>query len=307
MRVSTNMLSNSFLISLNKSLGRQNEIQEQLSDGKAIHRPSDDPVKTIRALKFTASLTQNEQYTQNVKDATSWMESTDGAMSDLSTILIHAKELAVSADGSKPPTALKAIASELDNMINQIVTIGNSKIGDRYIFAGQMDKTQPMQRITTPTDVVIYAGDQNKISMPLKPGDVNASQDSVNLTGVEVFGPLGAGNTLGVLDHLIALKGSLETGVYDVVAVNAALGNIDADHSRVLQAQTQLGARMSSYELATNLLDQNNEIITKDLSVNTDLDVSKAIIDYKTSESVYKAALSVGSRLMPLSLVDFLK
>lgn len=292
---------------MNKALSRQNEIQEQLSDGKAIHRPSDDPVKTIRALKFTSSLTQNEQYAQNVKDALSWMESTDGAMSDLSSIMIHAKELAVSADDTKPPDALKAIAAELDNMINQIVNIGNSKIGDRYIFAGQMDKTLPFQRDTTVTpNVVIYNGDQNKISMPLKPGDVNTSQDSVNLTGVEVFGPLGAGNTLAVFDHLIALKEQLETGVFNNAVVDAALSNFDADHSRILQAQTQMGARMSSYELATNLLDKNNEIITKDLSVNTDLDVSKAIIDYKTSESVYKAALSVGSRLMPLSLVDFL-
>jgi len=314
MRITNNVMSNNYLRALNSSLERQSKIQEQLTDGKAIHRPSDDPIKTIRSLRFNTNLAMNEQYTQNVNDSISWMETTDSAMSDLSNIMIRMKELAVSADNTKPTEALNAIGMEMDQLINQAVAIGNTKIGDRYVFSGQADKTMPFQRktITGPPDkdVVVYNGDQNKISMLLKSGAVNPAEDGINLNGAEVFGPVevvSGNNTMGIFNQLIALKEELQKTNPDTAYVAATgLANIDAAHSSQLKMHTQLGARMSTYEMAKNMLENSNTIITKDVSVNEDLDIAAAIIDQKTSENVYKAALSVGAKIMPLSLVDFL-
>ncbi|SMC39834.1 flagellar hook-associated protein FlgL [Sporomusa malonica] len=300
MRVTNNMITYNFLTSLNKSLERQNKIQEQLTDGKQLHRPSDNPVKSIRALRANVSLVENEQYTQNLNDAISWMESTDSAMSNLSSIAIKFKELALSADGTKPPEAYKAIAAEMDGLINQAVTIGNTKLGDRYIFSGQQDKTLPFVRTD---DTVTYYGDNNKISMQIKAGVTTPTQDSVNLTGAAIFG---ANNEM--LQHMIEIKSQLETGTPDLnVVLNTGLTNLDVDSSKLLEAQTQLGARMSSYLLAENMLEKANVVITGDVAANEDLDIPKAIIDFKTSETVYKNALSVGAKIMPASLVDFLK
>lgn len=420
MRVSTNMVTHNFLISLNKSLQRQNEIQEQLSDGKALHRPSDDPVKTIRSLRFNINLRQNEQYTQNVKDAISWMETTDGAMSDLSSIMIKAKELVIKSVSSNPDMAMEAIAKELDGIINQAIEIGNSKVGDRYVFAGQQDKTEPFKRrmVTaadgTQFETVVYSGDTSKISMRIQPGEVTPSQDSVGLNGADLFGPLNIINeggteitTAGILNDLLRIKEALQgktanvqsnpaggstqlnagspsdhspftfrvdavagglptqvsysldgglswktdatisgnqitfpkenmattadvvydmtssayTAVGDTYTVpnQAAAGTpdlqwlskvgidlVDKSHDKILRAQTEIGARMAMYEQAQALLEKNNVIITSDVGANEDIDIAKAIIDFKTSESVYRAALSVGARLMPPSLVDFL-
>jgi flagellar hook-associated protein 3 FlgL len=419
MRITNNMMSNNYLSALNKSLERQNKIQEQLSDGKAIHRPSDDPIKTIRSLRFNSNLAMNEQFTQNVSDSLSWMETTDAAMSDLSSIMIKIKELTVSADNTKPTDALKAISQEVDQLINQAVQIGNTKIGDRYIFAGQMDGTKPFERkqIKDPNsnmvkDVVVYNGDVNKISMLIKPGVANPSEDSVNLTGDEVFGPITytyGQPTMDIFSNLINLKEELEktsstskttgavgeatiggtytgTGYKDysvridgvdgtgqvtgasysmdngntwtAVAVadftqgdpstiqlsdgmtlgiaansgnavngtysfhvpnnnangpdttwvlNTGLANVDAGHNAQLKMHTQVGARMATYEMAKNMLESNYVTISSDISANEDLDISAAIIDQKTSENVYKAALAVGARILPPSLVDFLR
>ncbi|XEQ98302.1 hypothetical protein SPX_31940 [Sporomusa paucivorans] len=418
------MLSFNFMISLNKNLGRQNKIQQQLSDGKALHRPSDDPVKTIRSLRFNINLKENEQYTQHVKDSISWMETTDGAMSDLSSLTIRAKELVIKAVSPNPDMALDAIANELDGIINQMVEIGNTKIGDRYVFAGQNDKIQPFQRRTvtaadgTQTEAVVYSGDTNKISMRIQPGIVTPAQDSVNLTGEDVFGfqtTMENGKeiqTAQVLNNLIRVKEALKgqtsaksnpaggdisqtsaeahnAFTLRIDEVNAGLptkvsysidggvtwetsggtppnpkiaidgtGKVtitDADglgtptveytltpdpdnrsgdtytlphtasdrdlqwlsksglylvdnaHNHILQAQTEMGARMSMYIQAQALLEKNNVVITEDVSANEDLDIAKAIIDFKTSESIYRAALSVGAKLMPPSLVDFMR
>ena len=197
MRITENMLTFNYLNSLNKALERQSSLQEQMSDGKAIHRPSDDPIKTIRSLRFNTNLSMNQQYTQNIKDAQSWMESTDAAMTDTSSMLIRVQELAVKAGGNNNDTSYKALATEIDGIINHMVQVGNTQVGDRYIFSGQKDKTQPFERKTItdavtglPKDVVVYKGDMNKISMPVQPGVASPNQDSVNVTGEQVFGPI---------------------------------------------------------------------------------------------------------------------
>ena len=421
MRITNNMITNSYLTSFNSALERQNKLQEQLSDGKVIHRASDDPVRAVRSLKYNTNLAENEQFTQNVKDATSWMETTDSAMSELNSILTRAKELVVSADSTKSTESMQALGKELDGLIDAAVTIGNTQIGDRYLFAGQMDKTKPLERqtITDPAtglnvEVVTYNGDTNKISMPSQTGLVNPVQDSVNLTGIEAFGP--AQNytdtvsgtttvTLKSLNDLIKIKNELlrtttvsqsntssgtvtlggkytGSGYADVTArisgvsgeavtgvefstdggttwtaadadtitypttftlgstgmtmqIAKASGNalgdaysfrapVSADgpdegwlsdvglkliadgHDYTIQAQTGIGARSASYEMISNMLLANNTTITSNLSANEDLDIPKAIIAFKNSENVYNAALAVGSKIMPQSLVDFL-
>lgn len=303
MRITNNTITYNFLTSLNKSLERQNAIQEQLSDGKAIHRPSDDPVKAIRSLRFNSNLKQNEQFTQNLKDAQSWMNTTDGAMSDLSSIMINVKELVIQAStGSTPEDAVKTIGKSIDNLINQVVTIGNTKLGDRYVFSGQMDKTQPFTRVN---DTIVYNGDSSKISMPIQPGVATPTQDSINLTGIDVFG---AGGT-EVLNHLLEIKQHLDSGTPEDQAWLSSTGleYIDTDHNNILQSQTALGTRMSAYDMALNMMEGQNVIITGDVAANEDLDIPRAIIDFKNSENIYKTALSVGARIMPPSLVDFLK
>ena len=323
MRITNNIISYNFLNSLNKALERQNEIQEQLADGKAIHRPSDDPIKTIRSLRFNTNLAMNEQFTQNVKDALSWLETTDGALSDLSSIVIRAKELTIEAVGPNPTEAFQAIAQEINGLIDHAVQVANTKIGDRYIFAGQKDKTTPFERrMVDPNpsvtgdefEAVVYSGDINAISMRIYPGAVNPQQDSVNVTGADVFGLTRVtenGQTIYIakaFDQLLKIKAELEKPNPDLTWLsNTGLAWIDEIHTRILNAQTKIGTRMSMYEMAQNMMEQDNNIITGDISANEDLDMPKAIIDFKTSENVYRSALSVGARIMPASLVDFLK
>ena len=338
MRITENMMTFNYLNSLNKALERQSKIQEQLSDGKAIHRPSDDPIKTIRSLRFNTNLAMNQQYVQNVKDAQSWMESTDAAMSDVSSVLIRAKELAVKAGGINNETSYKALAKEIDGIINHLVQVGNSQVGDRYIFAGQMDKTQPFERKTITVvdpvtslmiqkDVVVYSGDGNKISMPVQPGAANPDQDSVNISGDQLFGPLTMvrdmyGNihqTSDVFSHLIALKEELEKPNPDMGVItglandpvntpaNSIMAKLDEAHTRLLATQTIVGERMAQYELTFNMMSRAETTIIGDIAANEDIDLSRAIIQFKTSENVYNSALAVGARILPKSLVDYLR
>ncbi len=410
MRISNNMLLNNYLTSLNQSLARQSEIQQKLSDGKDLHKPSDDPIRTIRALKFHTELSGNEQFTQHVKDAVSWMEQTDQSLQDMGKVIQRAKELTIQAVGPNDSTAYQAIGKEIDELINQAVSLANTQVGDRYLFSGQKDKNQPVVRTkdAAGNDQFVYNGDNNKISMVLQNGGVNPSQDSVNLTAPEIFGPnmellynlskikeelksgkpnlqnISEANPISVTQSNIsggsaavvktstplnggpyacqvrlntflasppAAQGSPDTVDYSTdggttwataatvngtltipmgaasnlatISINANalnangntysfnigsyMGNLDSDYSRLLSQHTQMGSRMSMYNMAASMMENNATTITDNLSANEDLDMPKAIIDFKNSENVYNAALAVGAKILPQSLVDFLK
>ena len=301
MRVSNNNMAYGFLTSLNKSQQRQAQLNEQLSDGKAIHRPSDDPIRVIRSMRFQANLEQNDQFTQHVKDAQSWMDTSDSAIQNLDSLVIRAKELVTQAIGPNPAIGFQAAAEEIDGLINSAVDMGNTKIGSRYVFAGQMDTTQPFTRNSDGT--VTFNGDNNPVSMKITPGAVTPDNDAINTTASSVFG-----SNMELFNQLNDIKNQLATGNPDLQDLsNNGLAKLETIENRVIAAHTELGARMSNYEMMQNVLEGNDAIITSDLSAAEDLDVPRAIIDFKTAESIYRTALSVGSRIMPTSLVDFLR
>ncbi|MBP2655603.1 MAG: flagellar hook-associated protein 3 [Firmicutes bacterium] len=324
MRISNNMVVYNFLNSMDKSQNRMNSIQEQLSDGKLVHRPSDDPIRAYRGLRFNVDLAVNEQYQQNMKDAMAWMNQSDAALSDLSDLTQRAKEIVVQAVSANPSLGQEALGKQMDGLIDQAVHDGNTQIGDRYIFAGQQDKVidGPFKRMTitvagVPKEYVVYRGDLNKVSMSIQAGANDPRKDSVNVTGDEVFGPMTMVTdsvtgqsyaTAGFFSDLLAIKNDLATGKADLVKLsNVGLANVDLAHDRLLLAQTQIGARMASYQMAQNMMQFANTTIAENASANDDVNIAKATIDFKNNENVYNASLAVGARIMPPSLVDFLK
>lgn len=143
MRVSSNQMSQNYLRQLNKVYNEQMKWNEKM-DGSNIHRPSDDPVQCVRTMTYTTNLTQNEQYTQNLNDANSWMKATDTSMVQMTDILKTISEKTSQAANSYlGQDDLNAIAKEVDELINQMISLSNGQLGDRYLFSGQADKTKP--------------------------------------------------------------------------------------------------------------------------------------------------------------------
>lgn len=242
-RITDSMMNYGFMSGMNKSLNTQYKLMEQTSDGKRIHRPSDDPIRVIRSLQYSTAIVQNEQFSANVKDATSWMEITDQAVGDLSEIMSQAKSLVVRAIAPSADITYEAAATQLDGLINEAVSIANTKIGDRYVFGGQMDSTQPFERVqladpkglsNLTVDTVVYYGDDKKISMVTQAGGINTARDGINLTGVDLFGRSASTGTqygqatTDVFNQLIRIKEELQKKS-TVTATNSLSGELQVD------------------------------------------------------------------------------
>ena len=142
-RVSSNQMVYNYKKQLNDANNRKDKLMEQ-GDGNKLHRPSDDSVAYTKYLRYDTSQQENEQYQKNVSTGISWMKASDSALVSMTDIQTTFKEKTVAAaNGDKTNEDMAAIGKEMEAEIQELVSLGNTQQGDRYIFAGQKDTTQP--------------------------------------------------------------------------------------------------------------------------------------------------------------------
>lgn len=130
-------MRNNSLWSINKNEELMNKYENQLSTGKKIQRPSDDPVVAVRALKFRANLKEITQYKTNAEDATSWLSVNEQAMDNSISMLKRARDLCVQGASDTLTTVdRESIVTELEQLKAQIMNEGNVNYAGRHIFTG---------------------------------------------------------------------------------------------------------------------------------------------------------------------------
>lgn len=143
MRVTTKMMTNSTLMNINNNKRMLSKLDNQYSTGKKIARPSEDPVIAVRALKLRDNLNQlNQFYERNIPDAKSWMDLTEGALTNINTVLSRVYEQC--NQGSNDPLSAKdrsSIIANLKECVNQIYQEGNTNYAGRYVLTGYKTNT----------------------------------------------------------------------------------------------------------------------------------------------------------------------
>ena len=137
MRITNKMLTNELRKNLNTNMMRLDQFQRQLSSGKKLNRPSDNPAALVKALRLRTSLNEGEQYLTNINESVSFLETTDAALYNVGEIMQRARELAVkAATGTNDPDAHNAIAKEIRELNDQLKIIANTTYGSKHVFAG---------------------------------------------------------------------------------------------------------------------------------------------------------------------------
>lgn len=295
MRVTNNMISQNLLRNLETAQERMSQLQDQMSSGQRINRPSDDPVGIQNALRMKSSISAVDQWKNNADEALGLMNTTDSTLGDMTSMLQRVKELAVQgANGVLSADDRKNLAIEVDQIAEQLHLVANTKNGSKYIFSGtETDKELLKSDGTTwqgnDQDIKFEVG--NNLTLPI----------SVN--GLKLFGA--PPTTNGVFDTLSNLSTALKTN--NATGIDTALGNIDGNIDNVLAHRANIGARTNRMTALRDQLDTTSFNLQKNLSGIQDADIAKTIIDFKNSENVYKAALSIGAQIIQPSLVDFMR
>lgn len=219
-RVSSNQMIYNYKKQLNDANSRKDKLLEQ-GDGSKLHRPSDDSVAYTKYLRYDTSQQENEQYQENVSTGVSWMKASDAALVSMTDIQTTFKGKTVAAaNGDKTNEDMAAIGKEMEAEIQELVSLGNTQQGDRYVFAGQKDTTQPFslseKTVSRGLAKTLSEKAANYFSGDEGVGTTGSLQQMLTLEGDD-------GNTyyLNTEDGYIYTKDFVDSGYQQKIAENA--------------------------------------------------------------------------------------
>lgn len=295
MRVTNSMMVRNMLGHLQNNMEDLNNLNEQLSSGKLFQKPSDSPIKVSDSLNYKSILNRNTQYQRNLGQAENWLNSTESALKSGTEVIQRARELTIYAStDSLTSEDRKKIASEVEQLRDELVDISQAKQGDNYIFSGQRIDQKPFNITKTPDYEVDYQGDKRTITRQFNDG----VEMKINLNGEDVFkDDIEALNNL--YEDLKDGEKSEEIGTY--------LEKMDTSIDNFINLRSQVGAKLNRVKMTESRLTSEELHITKMKSENEDADLAEVITNLKMEETVYRASLASGSRIMQQSLVDFMR
>lgn len=179
MRIADKMAFNQVNHNVGKNRSDMSDLQNQAATQKRINKPSDDPLSSARVLGARTEERGNQQFIKNINNARSFLEFSDLTLGELTEALVRAKELAISqsSDASGNAESRLVTASEIEQIYNQAVQIGNRKLGERYIFGGFSTQKTPFNMVGE------YFGDDGDMK-------IQTNKDSfvaINVPGSKVF------------------------------------------------------------------------------------------------------------------------
>lgn len=327
-RVSENSSVQSINYAVGKSKGKVEDLQMKGSTLKRVSKPSDDPIGNVELLAIRSQNIDAVQYMRNLNFAQTQLNYTENILEDITNILSKAKELAVGqASSIYGPEIRAGVAKEIHQLREQMLSLANKRIGNRYLFAGQKVLTAPFDRQGK------YLGDENKINIEINK-DVYIP---INLTGKELFfskaekelensdlelrgGELNltppdinrapatqeaAPVSVSMFDELRALENALLTDNPQIV--QALLERLDTSLERVVAARTEIGALTNTISNTETNIEKTKLLNEAHKSKIEDADVTELMSDLQKEQNVLKATYRASSNLMNVSLMDFLK
>jgi flagellar hook-associated protein 3 FlgL len=249
-----------------------------------------------------------DQYVSNIDSALSWNKTAETAYTSATDLLQRAKELAVKgANGNYPASDMIIIGKEVDQILADMVSLGNAQYDGRYIFAGTQTTTKPftyVPEVAGPPIVpasVTYNGNSGTMSYEIEKGVTIP----VNIPGNIAFKGSADPANDSAYKVLIDLRDHLNLG--DHAAVSNDTSQIDLAMNNMSDAVTSIGASVNRLELVRDRQDQEQLNLKSMLSDLEDVDFADIVTRIKNEETAYQAALTAGSMSIQTSLMDFLK
>ncbi len=301
-RVTQSMIAANSLANLQNSLTRSQQLQDQMSTGKILRKPSDDPTGAARSLQLRSEITRNQQWSTNADDGLGWLGTADKTLTSSLDSISKVRDLVLQgANATTDPEGRKALALEVRAVRDGLIGLANTSYNNRPIFAGNTDTNAAFAQDGS------YLGDSGTVYRTV---GTDASVQ-VNVVGTDVFGS-GNSSLFKVLDDIAT---HLENGTdADIAALTNASGGVAGDLDRLDSARLTMQNRLSEvgaryHRVETMQLRAQDDLITlkSNLSHTEDADLPATFVALSVQNTAYQAALAATSKVIQPSLVDFLR
>jgi flagellar hook-associated protein 3 FlgL len=313
MRVATESFVNSMIGQANGLASQLDNLENEVTTGLSVQAPSDNPGAMVTTLNDLASQSAEQQYGSNITTLQSQANSVFSALKSLQSITSQAQSIAVEAgSGTATQTTLNEYASQVTALIQQAVQLVNSQDPEtgQYLFGGTNSGQQPF---TATTDAngnvtgVSYQGNASVNQANIAPGiSVSVEVPGVNNSGSGSQGLITDSRTgADLFNHLIALQNDLLSGSTSAVT-GTDTTNLQNDEDNMTYQVANNGNVQTRLNTASSFATSQSTTLNQGISAASGADVVQVMVQLNQTQSAYEAALEGTSRIMQVSLVDFL-
>lgn len=297
-RITQNMMSQQSYSGMQSAMNRVAKAQEQLTTGRLINRPSDDPTGATTAMRIRSSLASQQQFVRNADDAVGWLNQTDGTLATMGDQITRARDIALQGanTGAMGQQAREALATEVDQIRAGLISSANAQYLDRPIFGGITAGAKaynPDGSLADPAVIGTGGGVVRSVA--------EGSRVRIDVEGPDVFGA----SPNSIFDRLEALSVALRTN--DSAGISSAVDSLKGDADRIANVRSDIGARTVRVETARSVANDATLTLKNALSEVENVDLAKATIELGLQQVAYQAALGATSKVLQPSLLDYLR
>jgi len=300
MRVTQRAVVLTSLQGLNRNLSAVSKLQQQLTSGTTISRPSDSPTGTNTSLITRQAISGNDQYTRNISDGQTFLDATDSALQDMRSQVRRVRDLTVQAlnGGAQSAQSQQAIATEVAGIRESMLGQANQVVQGRPLFGGV---TAGNKAYDASGGYVGVGGTGGIAVQPLTRRVSPVETIRVDLTGPEAFGDPASGKDLfSVVNAVVAHVG-------DTAALSDDLKDLDGVINGMLASAADVGTRSARMQTAGTVNTSTALNLKTQLADTEDIDLPKTIMELQMQRNGYQAALQATAQVIQPTLLDFLK
>jgi flagellar hook-associated protein 3 FlgL len=297
MRINPNITSD-ILTAISQAEMQQQKAVQEVATGKRVSVPSDDPAAAAALVQNLAQASQTDQYLQNTSSVEGLLQTGDSALSSVVTVLNQAIGLGVQGTtGTLSASDRQAVAQQVQGIFNQVVQLANSSYQGNYIFAGTATTAPPFVIDPTQPSGVQYNGNAGANNVEI----ANGRSIQINLPGSQVFQSAG-GDVMGSLQQLIT---ALQTG--NTTASGTATTQLRSALDSLSQQRVFYGNAINQLTSNQSFLQQEKVNLQTQQNGLVGIDTAQAATDLSQAEMAYNAGLAAAAKVLPPSLMDYLK
>ncbi len=304
MRISTNTIYQSGISKISSLQSDQVKLQQQISTGKRIASPSDDPVAAARALEISHEQAVNAKFADTRKTAQTKLSTLESNLTGVTNLLVSAQSSLVAAgNGGYSDLERGFIATELSGSLQALIGLANTQdASGNFLYAGFQTGTKPFVASTTGAT---YAGDSNQQLLQVD----SQRQMAVNVSGDSVF-QAGGNDTFKTLSDIVTLLNTPITDAATQAAFSSglatALGNLKSSVDNVLNVRASVGSKLNELDALDTSGSDRDLQYSKSLSDIQDTDYASALSDLAKQQTIMEAAQKSFVEVTGLSLFKFI-
>ncbi len=300
-RITSDMVASSVLGGIESAQVALARTQAELSTGKSILQPSDNPYGASQIIDLQSAIDGLSSYERSAQDGLSWMNASSSALASIDSQVQRVRELVLQAsNGTESPGNLEDIADEVEQLAEGVKQDANTQFDGQYVFSGTLTSTAPYTQGAEDE----YHGNASPVARALGPG--STVDVAVNLASALGSGTGAADGKL--LDTLRTVAANLRAGTpASVEALRTTdLKSLETNLDALSGLQAEAGSVTDQINIAISRISSLQSTDTLQLANVQDANIAKVTTEYSSEHAAFEAALKAGASIVQESLLEFL-